>query len=112
MSDDLRNTLSIHIDIDQAATRDEADAFFDALGEWVGEWMEANPQRGEWDPFVMSHTDSCEDSDHCHGPGSWVERRIAARALREFADNYVKAQTAGRMAEDLHARADEIAKGD
>lgn len=36
---------------------------------------------------------------------------IAARALREFADNNVKAQTAGRMAEDLHARADEIEAG-
>ena len=36
---------------------------------------------------------------------------IAARALREFADNRVHFQTAGRMQEDLHARADEIEAG-
>lgn len=81
-----RDRMTVHISIDEAATRDEAEAFFNDLACWVGEWMEAHPERGAWDPFVSAHTDSCDDSDHCHGPGSWVERHIAARALREAAN--------------------------
>ena len=37
-----------------------------------------------------------------------VAPTIAARALREFADERVTIQTPARMSEDLHARADEI----
>ena len=81
----MRDRTTIHISIHEAATSDEAEAFFDDLGEWVGAWMEARPAI-QWEPFVWSHTESCDDSDHCHGPGSWVERRIAARTLREAAD--------------------------
>jgi hypothetical protein len=37
--------------------------------------------------------------------------RIAARALRDFADNDVHFQSPARMQEDLHAKADEIEAG-
>ena len=37
-----------------------------------------------------------------------ISSRAAAKALRDFADNDVHFQSAGRMAEDLHAKADEI----
>lgn len=37
-----------------------------------------------------------------------VAPAIAARTLRDFADNHVHFQSAARMQEDLHARADEI----
>ena len=79
---EMHNTLSIHVDIADAATREEADRFMDELCEWIGAWMEANPDRGTWDPFVHSHTQSCEESDHCYGPGSWAAKRIAAEVSR------------------------------
>ena len=38
-------------------------------------------------------------------------RHDQAQALRDFADQHVKAQTAGRIAEDLHAEADRLEQG-
>ena len=75
----LRNMITIHIDLPEEATAEQADQFFEALASWVGLWMDNHPDRGGWDPFVHSHTKACEHSDHCYGPGSKGERDILAR---------------------------------
>ena len=93
--DELRNLRSIHIDIPDDAPPEEAQAFDDALADFVALWMEGNPGRGAWDPFMYSHTEACEHSDHCYGPGSNEERRIKAEALREAANAYGPAQISG-----------------
>jgi len=80
MSDDLKNRATIHISIPEEATAEQAEAFFEELAEEIGNWMEATPDRGAWDPFLYMHTQACEDSDHCYGPGSRAEAEIKERA--------------------------------
>ena len=67
-----KDRMTIHVSIAEEATQEEAEKLFDDMAQWLGKWMEEHHDRGPWDPFMYSHTQACEDSDHCYGPGSNV----------------------------------------
>ena len=80
---DLPDRLSIHLEIPKEATVSEAETFWDDLCEWAAGWMETHPERGQWDPFLHAHTESCTDSDQCQGPGSIYRDRVLGILLGE-----------------------------
>jgi len=77
--DEIRNYKTIHIDVPIEADPDEA--------EWLIEEIAAHAldlkPKGDWDPFVHWHTEACEHSDHCYGPGSRVEQEIHDSAIND-----------------------------
>ena len=79
MSKDLPNHSTIHISIPQEADNDEAEWFL----EEVIKATEDIEIKGEWDPHTYWHTEACDDSDHCYGPGSRAEDRIHDETLDE-----------------------------
>jgi hypothetical protein len=84
MSDEVRDLRTIHLSIPDDATPEDADVFEDALADFV-----QAPGPRPWDPFMHSHTEACEHSDHCYGPGSKAERAAMAKALREYAADLI-----------------------
>lgn len=80
MSDDEspQNRITIHVDVPIEATPREAARFEQALAKFAYAW-----KRGRWDPFISSHAEACEHSDHCQGPGSNVEKRAAKMAWEQ-----------------------------
>ena len=64
-------------------------------------------EHGAYDPELATTGHLCITRDVLNA----VARAIAARALRDFADNHVHFQSPARMQEDLHAKADEIEAG-
>lgn len=79
MSEEIRNHTTIHIDIPAEADPDEAEYVIEEIAKHALE-VEI---KGDWDPFVHWHTEACEHSDHCYGPGSNVEARIHDDAIQD-----------------------------
>ena len=79
--EDLKDRRVMHISIPIEATEEEATDFDIIVTDFVLDsfvW-------GNWEPFIYSHPEACEDSDHCYGPGSVPDKeRTSLRAeLRE-----------------------------
>lgn len=79
MTEEIRNYKTIHIDIPIEADPDEAEYVIEEIAKHALE-VEI---KGDWDPFVSWHTEACEHSDHCTGPGSRHATQIHDEAIED-----------------------------